>query len=647
MKYTKLVFKRILALVCAMCTILTLPSVTEQRSIKNPIYDSHTQNSVYSYVYFGKYPQSEITDNDLTDDIINANYNKYGVAISDNKQIFRIAENEMDSETEYSYFLVEPIKWKVLNVDSNYMLLQTDKIIDAKSYIYEDDDTKNWKNSDLRSWLNGYDYYENQSAKDFTNAFENFASVAFSEEEYDTCRLIDNNDDDISSSDYVVIPSISTVVNDDYGFYDSVENNSFTRKKGITDYVNNYYNDSDNSKFYSWHLIDGNVNPDGWVFRRTSSALFGVAPMVKILVNSDQYYTTEPELVMGTDINTASVTLKYNEISYSGEERKPKATVKIDNKKLIEDVDYTIAYSDNINAGTAKVTITGCGNYYGSIEKSFTINPINQTISRVDTAYKKTYGDSAFRLNAVTSGDGAITYSSSDESVVIAAKNTGKITIVGPGTATITVNAAQTTNYNQATEVVNITVLPKKVTGLKTKTSTTSSVTLTWNKVSKASGYEVYRYSSTQEEYIKVKTITSGNSLTYKGSSLSSGKSYKYKVRAYTKSGNEKIYGSFSSSITATTKPATPKLKASSSYKGKASLSWSNVSGETGYQVYYSTKKSSGYKKASTYKSNVKKATIKGLISKKSYYFKVRAYKKVGGKTVYSSFSSPARIKIK
>ena len=95
------------------------------------------------------------------------------------------------------------------------------------------------------------------------------------------------------------------------------------------------------------------------------------------------------------------------------------------------------------------------------------------------------------------------------------------------------------------------------------------------------------------------------------------------------------------------TKAKTPTLKASSSKKGVVTLSWTNVAGESGYEVYYSTKKDSGYKKLAAYKTNVVKGSKSKLTSKKTYYFKVRAYTKTANGTVYSAWSSVKSIKVK
>ena len=87
--------------------------------------------------------------------------------------------------------------------------------------------------------------------------------------------------------------------------------------------------------------------------------------------------------------------------------------------------------------------------------------------------------------------------------------------------------------------------------------------------------------------------------------------------------------------------PALTKLK-----KGKKSFTaqWSKANGVDGYQVQYSLKKN--FKKAKTKYSKGTKLTVKKLKSKKTYYVRVRAYKKIGGKNVYSAWSTK-KVKVK
>ena len=62
-----------------------------------------------------------------------------------------------------------------------------------------------------------------------------------------------------------------------------------------------------------------------------------------------------------------------NAVTYNGEEQKPTVTVKDGEKVLVENTDFTVAYSNNIDAGTATATVTGIGNYSGTVSKQFTI----------------------------------------------------------------------------------------------------------------------------------------------------------------------------------------------------------------------------------------------------------------------------------
>ena len=209
-------------------------------------------------------------------------------------------------------------------------------------------------------------------------------------------------------------------------------------------------------------------------------------------------------------------------------------------------------------------------------------------------------------------------------------KNIGKYTV------TITFKGKYT-----GSKKLTYTIVPK-TTSKVTASQTTTSVTLKWNKVTGATGYRVF-----QKVDGKWKTLTNTSKLTYTIKKLKTGAKYSFAVRPYTVVNKETILASTYTQIGTATKTATPTLKVSSSKKGVAALSWTNVAGETGYQVYYSTKKDSGFKSLASYNGNVVKGSKTGLTSKKTYYFKVRAYKKTDSGTVYSAWSSVKSIKIK
>ena len=169
---------------------------------------------------------------------------------------------------------------------------------------------------------------------------------------------------------------------------------------------------------------------------------------------------------------------------------------------------------------------------------------------------------------------------------------------------------------------------------------------VSWKKVTGANGYEIYRSTKKSSGYKKVKTITVSGTIHYVDSKLKTGTTYYYKIRAYRKIGSKKVYSTAWSSVKSV-KPvlAIATLKQGKSSKKQVALSWNKVTGAKEYEVYRSTKKSSGYKKITSVSKL--KYTDKKVTSKKTYYYKIRSYCKVGSKNVYSSYSKPLKVKVK
>ena len=121
---------------------------------------------------------------------------------------------------------------------------------------------------------------------------------------------------------------------------------------------------------------------------------------------------------------------------------------------LIENTDYTLSYTDNTNAGTASLTITGTGNFAGTKTVSFTISKAEPTISFTDIT--KTFGDSSFNLTSTSSSTGDISYSISDSSIATVSGTT--VTLVGAGTTSITLSQSSDANYEAKTVTATLTV---------------------------------------------------------------------------------------------------------------------------------------------------------------------------------------------
>lgn len=179
---------------------LTLPEVKAADTIGNPKIEEDTtmtagQKVTWDCIYFGSYPQSEITSKD------GSVYNKLKNATSwDNNDTtidgvkYRRLKGEdatqhaysggseqyydwNDDYTTYHYFKYEPIKWRVLNKDNNDVFLLSDIVLDDQRYN-EKWATITWEKSSMRSWINGYKASENQPEIDYSN--KNFIDTAFS-----------------------------------------------------------------------------------------------------------------------------------------------------------------------------------------------------------------------------------------------------------------------------------------------------------------------------------------------------------------------------------------------------------------------------------------------------------------------------------
>nr|WP_288713272.1 fibronectin type III domain-containing protein [uncultured Intestinibacter sp.] len=189
---------------------------------------------------------------------------------------------------------------------------------------------------------------------------------------------------------------------------------------------------------------------------------------------------------------------------------------------------------------------------------------------------------------------------------------------------------------------------PNKVSGIKATSNSYNSIKLTWNKaVNGANGYAVYRSTSKDGKYTLRKTITSKNTIEFTDTGLDTNTTYYYKVRAYRMIADKKKYGSYSEIVCA--KPVLSKTTITvSSTSKKATIKWNKVLGASGYKVYSATSSNGTYSLKKTITSiNTLSYTNTNLVSGKTYYYKVRAYRNVNGKVVYGPYSAVKSKKIK
>ena len=596
-------------------------SAANTKQPENPVYNEDTDSTKWSYVYFGRYPQNEVTGDDLDDSIINANYNKNGDAVVNGVKYRRVDEGDGD-KPKWSYYSYEPIKWRVLQNDGSTLLLLTDEAIFEAPYEYG---WYKYITSKVRSMLNGYNELENSEHKDYSVKGTNLLSMAFYAKEQDIMQILPLQD--TGAQDLVRVPTSEEITNSKYGFGRYTD--SYTCKFHPTRYQ--YGSDWDGKEgcdcIYNEKYTKGG----------TSEYSVG-CPLIQISLDSDLWSMDCPQTsfeAKNLDAASVSVTMKKSNYVYDGKAKEPKITVKDGNETLTQDIDYTVTYLDNVQAGTtAAVRIDGTGDYVGSKITYFTIEKANQTIN-VNTDITKNASDKKFKLGAqLTAGNGALSYQS-DNTSVAQVDRYGNVTIYGGGVANITVTAKETVNYNSATVKVKLTVQKNKPTLAIAKT-----------KFTKAYGDKAFWIEAESEDDVdimfssnnkKVVTVNGEGKVSIKGCGTA-------KITVATVADSK--YDSTKKTIKITVKPKKSTITSlASRKKTQMVLKWKKDSKASGYEIVYSYNGKS--KKVDVKKNGTTSATIKRLKSKKTYSVKIRAYKKVDGKKIYGDYSKVKKIKVK
>lgn len=355
---------------------------------------------------------------------------------------------------------------------------------------------------------------------------------------------------------------------------------------------------------------------------------------------------------------TISMSLKISNIPnqiYQGYDVSPSVTVTNGGTVLTEGTDYTVSYQNNSGIGTATVNVFGAGIYDGYINLTKTFNIVPDTVKNmqiskagtntVDLSWSPVSGADGYTVQILKNGKWVSVGNFVGTSAQISGLLPGSVNYVHIAAYASSNGKTYIGNYNTSVKIeTTVGAINPRVSAYAN-----NFVTLTWDKQTAANGYEVFKYDASSKKYVLYKNITNPNTNTCKVTGLASNKKYDFKVRAYQIDDSEKTYAPFGAVVSQYTSIAKPKLNsAKSTSKKKIKASWAKVSGASGYQVMWSTYKnfSKNYKTKSV-KAKYSSKTVTTAQSKKTYYVRVRAYKTVNGKKVYSPWSNTKKVKTK
>ena len=280
----------------------------------------------------------------------------------------------------------------------------------------------------------------------------------------------------------------------------------------------------------------------GWIVDKTASIGVKGSKHKECTVCKKVLETAEIPALSRISISKASVTLSTSTYAYDGKAETPSVTVKVGGKTLKKDTDYTVSYSNNTKVGTAKVTITGKGNYTGSVSKTYSIknNFKKATVSGISTKAftgKNITQSITVKYNGKTLKNGTdytVSYSSN--------KNIGTATVKIAGKGSYTGTITKTFKINPAKQEI------------QKLTAKSKAFFVDWAQKGSATGYEI-QY-ATNSKFTSAKKVTITNNKTDKTtvSKLSGKKKYYVRVRSYTTVKGTKYYGAWSASKSVTTK---------------------------------------------------------------------------------------------
>ena len=183
----------------------------------------------------------------------------------------------------------------------------------------------------------------------------------------------------------------------------------------------------------------------------------------------------------------------------------------------------------------------------------------------------------------------------------------------------------------------SVETLPVNVGNFRCTARTTSSITLSWNRNTTATGYKLEQYKG--GKWVQVAQINSNSATSYKVTGLTAATAYSFRIRAYKTSGNATAHSGYTNLSTLTSPTNVSNVICAARSYNSITLSWNKNTTATGYKL----KQYKGGKWVQVAQINSNSATsyrVTGLTAATTYSFRIRAYKTSGNATAHSGYTN-------
>ena len=184
-----------------------------------------------------------------------------------------------------------------------------------------------------------------------------------------------------------------------------------------------------------------------------------------IIVSANEVQEDRPVTEIIADISNCTITLSPDSCTYTGSPCTPTVTVQSGNPELDQVLTYDVSYENNVDAGTAEVRVIGTGSCTGEKTVSFTIKKADPILDYgFIWTIQKYCLDSPFNVPLAQSvTDGRITYRPGNPELARVDENTGRVTVLKPGTVRIIADAEEGQNYLAGSTYYDLVIRPLRI----------------------------------------------------------------------------------------------------------------------------------------------------------------------------------------